>query len=291
MCLLTYVPAGRQPDALSLRYGALSNGDGHGFAIVIPKTPLRPAFILRRRGLDGTEMIEQFMIARERHPEGPALFHSRWTTHGSNGKDNCHPFYVGGQEHTVVAHNGVLPEVVQPGKGDLRSDTRIFAEDLLTDSMWGPLDTRAARRRLSKWMGSWNKILILTVDPARASNAYLINERYGQWDGGIWYSNDSYRPYTPKWTVSQTGWADEDSGWKVTNRNRCDTCLALGTVNPWTLVCDACRSCQDCGGVERGAETDEYPCLCYTPAALDRMREADCEPPMGAPGTPGRWLP
>ncbi|MGW5105951.1 hypothetical protein [Nocardia sp. NPDC004123] len=42
------------------------------------------------------------------------MFHSRFATHGFITNQNCHPFAIGGDERTVMAHNGVLPDIVQP---------------------------------------------------------------------------------------------------------------------------------------------------------------------------------
>jgi glutamine amidotransferase len=106
MCLLTYLPAGVQPDTDALLTGALVNADGHGFAIVAGRRLDR---LIVQRGLDGEAVIDAFIAARLQHPQGPALFHSRLATHGDTTLDNCHPFTLGGDTRTVLAHNGVLP--------------------------------------------------------------------------------------------------------------------------------------------------------------------------------------
>lgn len=186
MCLLTYFPATVLPDTTALLNGAQYNTDGHGFAIVTGDQ------LIVERGMDAHAMIEAFDAARHRHPGGPALFHSRFTTHGRTGLDNCHPFPVGGDARTVVAHNGMLPRAVRPAEGDPRSDTRITAEDFLPT--FGSLRTRRNRTRFERWMTPGNKMVLLTVDRRFTRRAYILNERAGVWDGGIWYSNDDYLP-------------------------------------------------------------------------------------------------
>jgi len=220
VCLLTYLPAGVAPDLAALRTGAAANPDGHGYAVVAGDR------LLTGRGLDADGLLEEFAHVRDLHPDRPALFHSRLATHGTLGPDNCHPFAVGADPRTVIAHNGILPALVQPRRGDPRSDTRIAAEDLLP--ALGPLHLRRTRQHLQRWMGPHNLMVLLTVDPRYRRHAYLFNEANGLWHDGTWYSNDSYQPQihrleTEPWTDApwtterwftegwgDKGWADED---------------------------------------------------------------------------------
>ncbi|MEV0733928.1 hypothetical protein [Polymorphospora sp. NPDC050346] len=244
MCLLTFFPATVMPDTTALLNGTYLNDNGHGFAIVTGDQ------ILVHHGMDAEATVEAFTVARHRHPDGPALFHSRFTTHGSTSLDNCHPFAVGGDHRTVLAHNGVLPRVVQPGKGDPRSDTRITAETFLP--RFGSLHLRRARLRFERWMTPDNKMVILTVDRRFKQSAYILNEDSGVWDGGIWYSNQGYRAPGPGW-----GW----STWDHT-ADELDRCLEChSAIDPGDGVCRSCGWCFDCG------EIPQY-CICYTPAAL-----------------------
>jgi hypothetical protein len=260
VCLLTFVPADVMPDTTALHNGAQLNDDGHGFAIVAGDQ------LIVERGLDGDLMIEAFAAARRAHPHGPALFHSRFGTHGTRVLDNCHPFPIGCDPRTVMAHNGVLPAVVQPAKGDPRSDTRIAAEDYLP--LLGSLRVRRNRMRLQRWMTSYNKIVILTVDRRFKQSAYILNEKAGIWDDGIWYSNDGYRSRpSARWgRVGAWDWPDEawdDRDYTDTNRRsflRCDFCYAI--VDLADPECRYCGYCFDC------AEMPEQ-CQCYAPAQLD----------------------
>jgi hypothetical protein len=253
MCLLTYCPANVMPDTTALSNGAYCNADGHGFAIVAGDQ------LIVERGMHAQAMIEAFEVARHRHPAGPALFHSRFTTHGDTGLDNCHPFPVGGDARTVLAHNGVLPQAVRPAKGDPRSDTRITAEDFLPT--FGSLRTRGNRARFERWMTARNKMVLLTVDRRFTKRAYILNEPSGIWDGGIWYSNDGYLPGAEaSWPLDERlwGWPPFEPG--PDQLYRCSFCHAVIDVTE-----DACRYCGWC------VCCDELPddCYCYTPAALD----------------------
>jgi glutamine amidotransferase len=193
MCLLTFIPAGVQPNLTNLATGAENNADGHGYAIVADGR------IIVGRGLDDDDVIERFAAARRMNPQGPALFHSRIATAGRVNIANCHPFYVGDDSQTVLAHNGILPAKAQPYLWDTkRSDTRILAEVLLPKGRVSTIRSRRGRQRICNWMGGSNKIVVLTVNPAYSKSAYLLNPGRGIWDEGIWYSNDSYKE--PWWT-------------------------------------------------------------------------------------------
>lgn len=171
MCLLTFLPAGVTPDPTALLNGAAINDDGHGFAV------LTDDHIIVRRGMHAEALVEAFDAVRRAHPHGPALFHSRLGTHGEYSLDNCHPFPLGGDSRTVLAHNGVLPKDVRPAKGDPRSDTRIAAEQFLPT--FGSLRSRRTRTRLERWLTPNNKIVILTLDRRFAQRAYILNEASG----------------------------------------------------------------------------------------------------------------
>ncbi|MGW0052582.1 class II glutamine amidotransferase [Nocardia nova] len=197
MCLLTYYSAGAAIDTSALRFGAEANPDGHGFAIVAGDR------IITGHGMNAPTVIDAFARTRADHPDGPALFHSRYATRGAIELSNCHPFRLGGDRRTVLAHNGTLPKRVHPRAYDRRSDTRIAAEDYLPTQPFGPIDTAAGARGLAGWLGS-SKLVILTVDRAYSHTAYLFGERAGQWVGGIWYSNHSYLPPELRWPARRT---------------------------------------------------------------------------------------
>lgn len=234
MCLLTMLPAGRQPDLDALYHGACLNDDGHGFAVVAGRR------LEVGHGLHAETVIDQFAAARARHGGGPALFHSRLATHGSVTRGNCHPVRLGADRRTVLAHNGILPRAVQPAGRDTRSDTRILADR--ATAMFGPLHSRGARRRMERWVGPDNKIAILTVNPRYTHQAYLLNEHAGVWDGGIWYSNTDYLPPARHQLVGRLA--------------RCWQCTAV--LSALDAYCPVCGWCPDCG-------QPEGDCLCYQP--------------------------
>ncbi|WP_327139067.1 class II glutamine amidotransferase [Nocardia sp. NBC_01327] len=232
MCLLTFLPSGINPDIAALRNGARVNRDGHGFAVVTDTG------ILVGRGMDVEQVIDDFTAVRSRHPHHPALFHSRYATHGAVSIDNCHPFRLGRDNRTVLAHNGILPRRVQPAPYDPRSDTRIAAETYLPREPFGSYDTLRGRRCLESWLGT-SKLVLLTVDPSFNENAYVFNESAGIWEAGVWYSNPGYRPDASSGLLRPRGWlyvcegcGDVDFSRRGRYCGRCGWCFHCANIFP-----------------------------------------------------------
>lgn len=263
MCLLTFCPAGIMPDTDALTNGATFNDDGHGYAIVVPEQDR----LIIGRGWDAREMIEEFATFREIHPNGPAMFHSRFATDGSVNLLNVHPFTVGGDPRTVLAHNGVMP--LRPTKGDLRSDTRIVAEDHIPRA-YGTLRRRRARLALERWLTKYNKVVILTVDRRFRENAFILNEQSGTWTKeGIWYSNDGYLPHAGHgYSLMRTlegVWAlgpPKSNFGTVRAKDKVDICWVCDAETDWSLgECPRCGVCFDCGEMPAN-------CMCYVPTKV-----------------------
>ncbi|WP_410598035.1 class II glutamine amidotransferase [Amycolatopsis sp. lyj-23] len=268
MCLLTYLPAGTLPDTTALANGAAHNKDGHGYAIVDGDR------IITGRGMDAAAVIDEFAALRGRHPDQPALFHSRFATHGPVTDDNIHPFPIGGDSRTVLAHNGILSQKEHPSRSDPRSDTRIAADDILSAEPFLTLDRPETRRRIESWLGEYNKLAILTVNPRYPDHGYLFNEHAGYWDDQVWYSNHGYLDPHP----AQTAWSDLEDG--------CHYCGVDDAIDVDTGLCLACGACPFCavdnqpcpswclrllGGVCCfGCGEDLDDCVCVAAPALNR---------------------
>lgn len=192
MCMLTVIPAGHVPQGDGIYNGTITNDDGHGWAIVLPRR------VMVYHDMNAYRAVERFEKARRKHPEGPALFHSRWATHGRVDESNCHPFKVGGDKKTVLAHNGVLKSEAHPGKGDPRSDTKKYAQDIFPQRFAHSLDSAEGRKRHEEWLGGGNKVAVITANPRYQERLYILNEQAGVWaPDGNWYSNRDYLPWSP----------------------------------------------------------------------------------------------
>jgi glutamine amidotransferase len=234
--------------------GAQINGDGHGWAVIVGDR------ILTGKSMDATTAIEGFARAYAR-ATGPALFHSRWATHGETNVSNVHPFPVRKIKDTYVAHNGILPAEAFPEKGDRRSDTRIFADEILPQR-FRHLDSDRTRDRLGDWLGG-NKIAVLTTNRKYRRNLYVFGLERGTWADGVWYSNDDFEGYAHRW-LGRFGATNHE--WLGEVCNYCDQ----RTIDQWGY-CESCATCQDCW------ET-RMECQCYTgssPAVLGTVKPDD----------------
>lgn len=265
MCLLTFMQEGTTASDTDLRVGADNNPDGFGWAIHAGST------VLRGHGMVFEQVLDEFMKQRNKH-SGPALFHSRITTHGGTNKANCHPFQIGRDKHSVLAHNGMLPLEEQNG----RSDTRVFAEDILPASGGTPiLDSKKMRKKISKF-AEGSKLVILTANKNNKNPYYIINENLGHWVNGVWWSNSSY-----KWTrtYSNVGYGMYASGWQPSTKTvsktepeqtyhfheewSCNFCGHVEQVDEYniddTLSCPKCFTCYYCEMSALSGDCDCFP--------------------------------
>lgn len=274
MCLLTFIPEYTQIDIDDLATGAVNNPDGFGFAVHTGRR------IVMNNGLNFEAVLDDFLKVRRQH-HGPALFHSRITTHGGTTIDNCHPFQVGRDPETVMAHNGMLPIDAKDGK----SDTRIFAEELFPS--WGgasTLNSKKMRKRLSKF-ATGSKLVFLSANPDVNHDYIIINEKDGMWDNGVWWSNGSYKwtrnytygggsMYTTGWERSEStiytpsdgriidcSYIDPDSGQEFwAEMWTCDMCGHMEYFDESTIdvadLCPSCAACWFCG-------ESQLSCDCY----------------------------
>ena len=166
----------------------------------------------------------------------------RWATHGELTRENCHPFAL--PNGWAVAHNGVIP-----GYGSKNeSDTRAFLGAVVSPAVvQSPLVVRSKkfREELARHIGH-SKLAFL--EPS--GEIHLVRGELGHWVGGVWYSNDSYKPqpvWEPKnwWEPEPEPKAPEDA-WDIVDV-LCESCCDPLT-DGWgyrekrsgRLLCPAC---------------------------------------------------
>ena len=263
MCLLSVYSPGAVVVPRHLENGAFCNPDGFGFAVIVGDR------IEVGKGMDPDAVLQAFIRVREAHPDGWAMFHSRLTPDGEMSEDNCHPFIVGGDERTVLGHNGILPSEARPGKGDVRSDTRILAETLIPRGRFGKLRRARARRNLERWIARDkypNKVAILTVDPTYPAQAFILGEHHGEWVDGVWHSNDGWKPWKPlkPWRSTPSAKVSDSAFKRYVNGEIslselldadpresgtefiCFACSTDANVDRVYRYCRGCKACLDC---------------------------------------------
>ena len=285
MCLLVVCKPNAIPKREELTEGACSNPHGYGFAMIIDGK------IFRYRTMSARKAVGKFIHMRQQYPQGYAIWHARYATHGVKNEDNCHPFQVGDDTDTVLAHNGVLDTFI--GKDDKRSDTRIFAEDTLP-KLGGvaALEDENLYRMIEGW-ASGSKIAVLTANPKAQYQLYLINERLGTWDdNGVWWSNNSYKRstyttttyYNSKYepiadTLSYDSTYDMEQAYyqELSEKgdkdgmlviDQCPMCEALVDIDISAEYCQYCEACMSCWA-------NYQDCMCYTPKSAKTHNEFD----------------
>jgi hypothetical protein len=158
-----------------------SNGDGAGLAYV------EQGKVKIHKEMKSVDKLYQFYSKLRDENKGNIILHFRIATHGRVDETNCHPFRV--NDRLAFIHNGIISQTSKV-KSDF-SDTYHFNEDILKKLPHNFLSSVGIRELLADYI-SHSKLVFLDG----SDNAYIINEQFGHWDGGNWYSNSSYKDKT-----------------------------------------------------------------------------------------------
>jgi hypothetical protein len=178
MCTMIYAPPGKTPARQRLEAICRIHPDGYGATVLVAGLGL-----VSVKTMDSIAAIEAFMTLRGLYPDSHAVFHARYATGDNITEANIQPIAT---DDGDVAHNGYLFPVTD----DDRSDTRIFAEELL--AKWD-LDDDDQWQELCRILGN-NKVILLTDSARYAQSVYIMNAGLGIWEpgDGCWYSNADY---------------------------------------------------------------------------------------------------
>jgi glutamine amidotransferase len=192
MCVIVRQPRGAYLDKERAKRLWKQNSDGGGFAWIGDNGEIET-----RKFMEFHEFWPNFESTRSTYTDREYLLHMRIATHGSVRIENVHPFRI--DEHTVMAHNGVLPWKIRPGAGDDRSDTLVLAEDWLPSLPGDWLDNPILVAMVEDLIGSSNKLMFLTNSPELSHNVYILNSEAGTEIDGMWFSNSiGVNPPPPK---------------------------------------------------------------------------------------------
>lgn len=181
MCLISFSPSGIIIPENHIRT-AWNNGnnDGAGYAFVADGR-----LIVRKPFWKLGKLIRSYQSDSKDNPNSPFLLHLRLATDGGKNRKNTHPFSLA-NDSVVLAHNGILS--LYSGHKTI-SDTRLFCETVLVDRPGSQLTGKPFNSILAKMIGQGNKLVLLGND-GRYS---IVNESCGNWNDGIWYSNENYK--------------------------------------------------------------------------------------------------
>ena len=134
--------------------------------------------------------FKEFYKEYKPHGDKQVLIHFRIKTHGPIDKDNCHPFLVNNSLGFI--HNGIIN-----GYGDSKeSDTIQFNNSILKKivSKHGnnSLFDDPMVELIENVIG-YSKLVFLD----RHGNYTIMNEKKGNWNDGVWYSNMSWKKPEP----------------------------------------------------------------------------------------------
>lgn len=177
MCIAIVCPKGKTISDEIIRRCAFSNSDGGGMALMANDGKV----IIDKGYMTTQSFIDRYHyhLENKAHERGPMLIHFRIATAGKVDRDNTHPFRVRGG---AMIHNGIF---WSGGFEDTMSDTRLLAAVLHNRF------TEEAVSKHKKELGEvagWNKMAFLHD----SGNYTIINEDYGTWDDGVWYSNSGF---------------------------------------------------------------------------------------------------
>jgi hypothetical protein len=179
MCIAIYKPADKILSQETLKECYDANPDGAGFMYAQNK---------KLHIEKGFFSYDSFYKAYKEHEHKQAVIHFRIKTHGKIDTTNCHPFAVNNAIGFV--HNGIIN-----GFGDTNhSDTIGFNNAILQPLVhkWGNLALfQDPIIDLIEGRIGYSKLVFLD----RHGNHKIMNEGKGLWDDGVWYSNNSYKPY------------------------------------------------------------------------------------------------
>lgn len=184
MCLIIAKPAGKSIPVEYIREAWRCHHDGFGIVAAVQGN------LISKRGADD---IDEIISLIGHSKPFPALIHFRLATSGRKDKSNCHPFWINNQ--LVLAHNGIFHiKIEKTGDSDTKAYVRWLRAFL---PRFGNDPLHPEILRLSRSTIGYSIVKYLMADGTFLS----INGDKGHTDeSGIWYSNYSYKVWTPTTT-------------------------------------------------------------------------------------------
>ena len=211
MCIICVKPIGKVVTRRTLKTCFTGNSDGAGMMFSVNGK------LVVEKGFFGFRLFyKRFRILERAYPDSNFVLHFRIATSGGITWQTCHPFKV--HDKLAFVHNGIFS-----GLGTTAlSDTQIFNRDILQQLPSNFLDIGKAWRSISDYIET---SLSKAVFMDNTGKYTIVNEKYGNWDEGIWYSNFGYLPNS--YYASSTHYDDacyQDYSGYSTTKKRCVIC-------------------------------------------------------------------
>jgi len=177
MCILLLKDEGKKLDKDIYLNCYTNNADGAGFAYVKNN---------KLRTLKGFFSFNDFWTNFEPYEEYARIIHFRVGTSGFAAGENCHPWRV--NKNLVMAHNGTIP-ITRTNQA--WSDSGNYCEFVLkelTDAFPDWWKEKEFQWMMEAALGSNNKVVLLD----NKGEAVIFNEKEGEKEDGVWFSNKSY---------------------------------------------------------------------------------------------------
>jgi hypothetical protein len=211
MCIIIHRPKGAATRLSRETLARCADGNPHGFGIMwaYQGKLLTARYMPSQR----KEFIKRALLLQE--SDTPMVLHFRWATHGAVEKANTHPFVIE-KGKSAMMHNGILSIPCVKGW----SDTRTFCNEVLQR-----LPAGWERDPAIYWMVDQatlgSKIAIMYAD----GSVTILHKNAGITEGGIWYSNDGFRPKweSEDWTAAAARWAAKNKGQNWSDGQRSST--------------------------------------------------------------------
>lgn len=185
MCIIVYKPKGKVVGRDMLANCFANNPDGAGYMY-----PAGGKAIIKKGYFTFEDFWREWEKTHKVFSDSlPAVFHFRIATAGELDKVNSHPHRIA--PDLAFVHNGILSCVDVP-KTSKVSDTIIYRNNFLRQFTGRWIRYDRVFDAIGKHIGKANKFLFMNG----AGQVAFCNEEQGIWDGGLWFSNATYKPRT-----------------------------------------------------------------------------------------------
>jgi hypothetical protein len=192
MCIIIHRPAGAATRLSRDTLQRCATRNPHGFGIMWAYN----GKLMTARYLPGErkDFIKRALMLQDQ--DLPMVLHFRWATHGAVVKENTHPFVIV-KGHSALMHNGILSIPCIKGW----SDTRTFAYEVVRGLPEGWEGMPTIRWMMEQaTLGS--KVAVMYGD----GRVTILHKNAGISEGGVWYSNDGFRPGLEDWAGATAAW-------------------------------------------------------------------------------------